>query len=84
ATEYNIAHEDEAAQIYSNKTTEDIEVVKTSIEEWDGEWITDPSIIEDSAVEYANIQYELGYIQKPLTEEEIFNTSFYETVVNEE
>jgi len=84
ATEYNLAHEDEAAQIYSNKTTEDIEVVKTSIEEWDGEWITDPSIIEDSAVEYANIQYELGYIQKPLTEEEIFNTSFYETVVNEE
>lgn len=84
ATEYNLAHEDEAAQIYSNKTTEDIEVVKTSIEEWDGEWITDPSIIEDSAVEYANIQYELGYIQKPLTEDEIFNTSFYETVVNEE
>lgn len=84
ATEYNQENEEEAAQIYANKTTENIEVVKKSIEEWDGKWITDPAIIEDSSVNYANIQYELGYIQKPLTEEEIFDTSFYEAAVNEE
>lgn len=84
ATEYNQANEDEAAQIYSNKTTENVEVVRKSIEEWDGAWITDPSLIEDSTVNYSNIQYELGYTQKPLTEEEIFDTSFYEKAVNEE
>jgi NitT/TauT family transport system substrate-binding protein len=84
ATEYNQANEDEAAQIYSNKTTENVEVVRKSIEEWDGAWITDPSLIEDSTVNYSNIQYELGYTQKPLTEEEIFDTSFYEAAINEE
>jgi NitT/TauT family transport system substrate-binding protein len=84
ATEYNQANVDEAAQIYSNKTSEDVEVVQKSLEEWDGTWITDPALIENSTVEYANIQYELGYIQKPLTKEEIFDTSFYEAAKNEE
>ncbi|AKB80533.1 ABC-type nitrate/sulfonate/bicarbonate transport systems, periplasmic component [Methanosarcina horonobensis HB-1 = JCM 15518] len=84
ATEYNLANPEEAAQIYSNKTTENVEVIRTSIEEWDGEWITDPAIIENSTVEYAKIQSDLGYIQKPLTEEEIFDTSFYEAAINEE
>lgn len=84
ATEYNQANVDEAAQIYSNKIGEDLETVKTSVEEWDGKWITDPAIIEDSAVNYSNVQYELGYISKPLTQEEIFDTSFYENVTSEE
>lgn len=84
ATEYNLANEDEAAQIYSNKTTESVEVVKKSLKEWDGRWITDPALIENSTVEYSNIQYKLNYTQKPLTEGEIFDTSFYEAAVNEE
>jgi NitT/TauT family transport system substrate-binding protein len=83
ATEYNKAHMDEAAQIFSNKTGEDVDVVKTSLEEWDGEWITDPAMIENSTVEYANIQHGLGYIDKNLTVDEIFDTSFYEAAVNE-
>lgn len=84
ATEYNQENQDEAAQIYSNKTTENVEVIKKSLEEWDGAWITDPELIKNSTVEYANIQYELNYTQKPLTEEEIFDTSFYEKAENEE
>ncbi|MGI5991225.1 MAG: ABC transporter substrate-binding protein [Methanosarcina sp.] len=83
ATEYNQAHVDEAAQIYSNKTTEDLETVRKSLKEWDGRWITDPTIIEDSAVNYSNIQHELGYIPKSLTRNEIFDTSFYEKVMSE-
>ncbi|AKB42222.1 ABC transporter substrate-binding protein [Methanosarcina mazei] len=84
ATEYNLENQGEAAQIYSNKTTENVEVIKKSLEEWDGTWITDPELIKDSTVEYANVQYELNYTQKPLTEEEIFDTSFYEKAVSEE
>ena len=84
ATEYNQANVDEAAQIYSNKTTEDLETVRTSLEEWDGEWITDPALIESSAVNYSNTQYELGIIPKSLTREDIFDTSFYEKVMSEE
>lgn len=83
ATEYNQANVDEAAQIYSNKTTENPETVKTSLEEWDGEWITDPALIESSAVNYSNTQYELGIIPKSLTKEDIFDTSFYEKVMSE-
>lgn len=78
ATEYNQAHVDEAAQVYSNKTTENLETVKQSLKEWDGRWITDPTIIENSAVNYSNIQHDLGYIPKSLTQDEIFDTSFYE------
>lgn len=83
ATDYNKENIDEAAQIYSNKTTEDIDVVKKSLKEWDGAWITDPALIKNSTVDYSRIQYELNYTQKPLTEEEIFDTSFYEKAVNQ-
>ncbi len=82
ATEYNTEHIDEAAQIYSNKTETDLETVRASLNEWDGAWITDPALIENSTVDYARIQYELGYIQKPLTKEEIFDTSFYEAATS--
>lgn len=83
ATEYNNAHVDEAAQVYSNKTTENLDIVKASLKEWDGRWITDPTLIENSTVDYSNVQYELNYTQKPLTQEEIFDTSFYEKAISE-
>ena len=82
ATEYNNAHMDEAAQIFSNKTTENLETVKASLKEWDGAWITDPALIENSTVDYSKNQYELSYTNKPLTKEEIFDTSFYDKAVS--
>ena len=84
ATEYNQQNIDEAAQIYSNKTTENLDVVKQSLKEWDGKWITDPALIENSTVEYSQVQYELNYTQKPLSEEEIFDTSFYNKATSEQ
>ncbi len=84
ATEYNKGNVEEAAQIYSNKTTEDLDTVQTSLKEWDGSWITDPAMIEGSVVDYSRIQYELNYTQKPLTAEEIFDTSFYEKATSGE
>jgi NitT/TauT family transport system substrate-binding protein len=83
ATEYTKAHQDEAAQVYSNKTTADVEVVRASLKQWDGAYITDPALIESSAVNFAKIQYELGYNQKALTTVEIFDTSFYEKAISE-
>jgi NitT/TauT family transport system substrate-binding protein len=41
-------------------------------------------LIENSAVNYSKVQYELGYIPKSLTQEEIFDTSFYDKVMSEE
>ncbi|AKB49209.1 MAG TPA: ABC transporter substrate-binding protein [Methanosarcina vacuolata] len=83
ATKYNQEHVDEAAQIFSNKTTEDLDTVKESLKEWDGAWITDPTLIEDSAVNYSKVQHDLGYIPKSLTKDEIFDTSFYDKVTSE-
>jgi len=82
ATEYNNAHMDEAAQIFSNKTSVDLETVKTSLKEWDGAWITDPLLVEDSTVNYSKTQYDLGYISKTLTKDDIFDTSFYDKAVS--
>jgi NitT/TauT family transport system substrate-binding protein len=83
ATEYNEANVDEAAEIFSNKTKVDVETTKASLKEWDGAWITDPELIENSTVEYSKAQSDLGYIPKPLTQEDIFDTSFYEKAVSE-
>jgi NitT/TauT family transport system substrate-binding protein len=34
-------------------------------------------VIVASVIDYANIQYKLGYIQKPLTQDQLFDMSFY-------
>lgn len=78
ATEYNIEHPDEAAAIYSKKTGQNVETVKASFRDWDGTWTADPNVITTSVVEYTNLQYELGYINKPLTQDDLFDLSFYE------
>ncbi len=82
ATEYNNAHPDEAAQIYADDQQMDINIIRNSIKEWDGTWLADPHVIVNSTVDYANIQYELGYIKKPLTEKDIFDMSFYDSLQN--
>jgi NitT/TauT family transport system substrate-binding protein len=80
ATEYNKAHIDEAAEIFVQKTKMDIDIINKSLAEWDGTWISDPDLIVNSTVNYTQVQYDLEYIKKPLTKEEIFDTSFYEAV----
>lgn len=77
-TEYNLDHPDEAAEIYSNKASQDVGDIKKSFEEWDGAWVADPNLIVESVEDYAKIQYELGYIDKHLTKDDIFDLSFYE------
>ncbi|WP_332449708.1 ABC transporter substrate-binding protein [Methanoculleus sp.] len=78
ATEYNLENPDEAASIYSKKTGQNVETVKASFRDWDGTWTADPNVITASVVDYTNLQYELGYIDKPLTQDDLFDLSFYE------
>jgi NitT/TauT family transport system substrate-binding protein len=82
ATDYNNANMDEAAQIYANKTSANVETVKASLKEWDGEWITDPSLIENTTVDFSNTLYELNFTKKSLTADNIFDTSFYDKAVS--
>lgn len=84
ATEYNINNIDEASEIFAKKTGWDKEYVLKSIDEWDGSWISDPEIIVNSTIDYTYMQYESGYISKPLTSNEIFDLSFYKHVAGVE
>ncbi len=67
----------EAAVIYSTKTGAKMEDVTASLAEWDGSWASDPNIIVNPVLDYATMQYNLGYIKKPLTKDEIFDLTFY-------
>jgi NitT/TauT family transport system substrate-binding protein len=80
ATEYNSENLDEAAQIFADDQDWDVELVKTSLTDWDGTWVADPSLIVNSTVDYAKVQYELGYISTELTKDDIFDLSFYEAL----
>jgi len=65
ATQYIIDNPDEAAKIFSNKiTTVPYNVSRQSIQDWDGEWVSDPNIELATALEYAKVQYDLGYTDK--------------------
>jgi NitT/TauT family transport system substrate-binding protein len=75
---YNEQNLDEAAAIFANKTGSKLEDVQASLNEWDGSWASDPTIIINPVLDYAKIQYELGYIKKPLTKDDLFDLSFYQ------
>jgi NitT/TauT family transport system substrate-binding protein len=55
----------------------DVNVVKDSFRNWDGAFVTDPEKIVDPVMDYAKIQYELGYIKKPLTQDDLFDLTLY-------
>jgi NitT/TauT family transport system substrate-binding protein len=78
AVAWNQQNLDEAAEIYSTKTGANLADVKASLAEWDGSWASDPNVIVDPVLDYAKIQYDLGFIKKPLTKEEIFDLTFYQ------
>jgi NitT/TauT family transport system substrate-binding protein len=78
ATEFAVQNPDETAAIYAAKTGADVEVVKESLKNWDGAFVTDPAVIVDPVMNYAEIQYALGYIKKPLTEDELFDLTLYQ------
>lgn len=80
ATQYNSENLDEAAQIFADDQDWDVELVKTSLADWDGAWVADPNLIVDSTVDYAKVQYDLGYISTELTQDDIFDLSFYEAL----
>lgn len=77
AVAWNAANLNEAAVLYSAKTGAKLEDVTASLKEWDGSWASDPNIIVAPVLDYATMQYNLGYIKKPLTKDEIFDLTFY-------
>jgi NitT/TauT family transport system substrate-binding protein len=78
AVAWNKANIDEAAAIYAKKTGANVTDVKSSLAEWDGNWASDPNLIVGPVLDYAKIQYDLGYIKKPLAQSDIFDLTFFQ------
>ncbi len=87
ATEYEIAHPDEAAEIYAKWEHANVSTIKRSIAVTDMRWIHDPHLEIESGEEYAKVIYNLNKARyeskgtEMLTREKIFNTSFYDQVM---
>lgn len=77
ATNYVNSNPEEAAKIFANRTKQKLAVVEASMKNWDGKWVSDPAIQIPSTVQYAKVDKDLGYINKTLTKEDLFDTSFY-------
>ena len=83
ATLYCREHPDEAAEVYARKCGWDVSQVKYSLDRWDGMWVYNPYIGLNCTLEYARVLYELGYTEKLLTREDLFNTTLYDEAVAE-
>ncbi|MEN6611662.1 MAG: ABC transporter substrate-binding protein [Methanoregulaceae archaeon] len=80
AVAYNEANLDDAAAIFANKTGAKLSDVTASLKEWDGNWNSDPNIIVKPVLDYAAIQYKLGYIKANLTQDQLFDMSIYQKI----
>ncbi len=78
ASEYNKENSSEAATIMSGMTGMDVAVIMKSLEDWDGHFVADPHLINDSVTSYATIQYELGYLTNPVSQDDLFDFSFWD------
>ncbi|MEA1945058.1 MAG: ABC transporter substrate-binding protein [Euryarchaeota archaeon] len=83
ATEYLKNNQNESAEIFSKKIGYGLDKVKYSFKTWDGEWISDPHVEINCTLEYAKVHYDLGNIDRMLTAEDLFDTSFYDAAVLE-
>ena len=81
ATKYTQENPSAAADYYAEITGVSKDIVLQSVDDWDGQWISDPRVIEDYVIAYAQAQYEQGLIPRPLTKAELFDTSFYDEIV---
>jgi NitT/TauT family transport system substrate-binding protein len=80
ASDFASQNLDETAEIYARKNNANVDEIKASLRDWDGDFVTDPNVIISPVLDYARIQYELGYIKKSLTQGDLFDLTFYQKV----
>lgn len=84
ATIYANSDLDEAARIASEGIGEEIlsvEVARVATESRAINWISDPNLILESTQIYNEFQVELGVFEEPVPQENLFDTSFYEAII---
>jgi NitT/TauT family transport system substrate-binding protein len=86
ATNYELTHPDEAAEIYAKWQGMDVAMAKRSMNESDMHWIVDPHLAVESGLGYAKVIYDLnreryeGLGSTVLGEAEVFDTSLYDEI----
>lgn len=80
ASDFASRNLDETAEIYARKNSANVDEIKASLRDWDGDFVTDPNVIISPVLDYARIQYELGYIKKSLTQSDLFDLTFFAKV----
>lgn len=80
ATEFNKQNTTEAAGYMATMTGMNASIITRSLEEWDGKWIADPNIIIKSVTTFASEQQALGYIKRNVSEQDLFDTTFWAKV----
>ncbi|RLG14946.1 MAG: sulfonate ABC transporter substrate-binding protein [Candidatus Nanohalarchaeota archaeon] len=80
ATNYIYSNTDDAKKICSEKIGLSEEVIQHSLDNWDGGWIVDPHSIADSVLSFAQVQYDLGYIETMPKQEDLFDMQFYDEI----
>ena len=78
ASDYSTAHLDEAAEVFAGYTKNTKDIIEKSFNNWDGKWVSDPKLIEDSVMNYVKEQVKLGYLKEDLPADSIFDFRFYE------
>lgn len=78
ATDYNKQNKEEAASYMEALTQMNQSTILKSLDEWDGEWVSDPNVIAGSVSDYVKDQAALGYIASNVTAEELIDTSFWD------
>lgn len=73
----------EAAEIYSKVTGFPEESAKYAFEVWDLEYVHDPHLFIESVLGFVEHFHKFGQIDQLLTEEDLFDTSFYDNVMQE-
>jgi len=85
ATIFATQNLDEAARIASQEIGEDIlspEIALIAVQSSALNWISDPSIIIESTQIYNEFQVEIGVFDDPVPADNLFDTSFFEAVVD--
>jgi NitT/TauT family transport system substrate-binding protein len=81
-TQYSIEYPDEAATIMSSYTGQDADVIRRSLETWDGFWVSDPHVTYPSIMEYVDMQEVLGYLTQHVSYNQIFDTTFWDKLLD--
>jgi len=79
-TEYSLEHPEEVAGIMSAYTGQEADVIKRSLEAWDGSWVSSPYVVYPSVMQYVDMQEALGYLTEHVTADQVFDMTFWDRI----